>query len=290
MTLIGIFIALMLEFSLSHVQEWREHHWFRSYIQWLHRVFGSAYIWSSRWLLLPLLAPVLITVALIQSYIHQHDLIILELIFGVLVLLLCLGPRDLGEEVASYHRARADGDEAACKNIETDLCAGPMRLSVRNGDGHQRSLIRGILLQGHERYFSVLVWFFILGPIGAVAYRLVSSMPGILYRIGAGFKARMLAQRFHGTLAWIPLHITVLLFALAGDSRAVFNIGTKQYPDRSELDGQWRLLAQAGQAAVQDDLNDEVEHDLDIAMSLLKQVLMLLLGIFALFTIGGWLA
>jgi AmpE protein len=294
MTLIGIIIALVCEHMLSHVERWREHAWFTAHAQWLRHRLPSAALWNSGWGLLPLLLPLLIVVGLLQAMLSDGIYVIFALPLAVLVLLLCLGPRDIAEELTSYFEARDRGDADVMQRIEADLYAVPARLGEDTG---QPRLVRAALLQAHERLVGVLLWFFIAGPFGAVLYRLAASLPRTLTVVNAGEKLHDAAYRLHALLAWFPAHLIAALYGLAGSTddalkawRAIRS-GEDDWMTRT-----WRVLAEVGTAALQieDDTGNPVRQDLDAnlhaALSLIQRTLVILLGVFALFTVGGWLS
>lgn len=295
MTLIGIIIALICEHMLSHVERWRDHAWFMRYAHWVHARLPSSSVWNSGWGLLPLLLPLLIGVGFLQILLNDGIYVVFALPLAVLVLLLCLGPRDIAEELNSYFEARSRGDTEALQRIEHDLYSGPGRLRVGEGQG---GLVRAALMQAHERLFGVLLWFFIAGPIGAVLYRLSASLPRVLTGLGAGQNLHDWAYRLHAMLAWAPAHLVAALYGLAGSTddalkawRAI-HAGDDDWMTRT-----WRVLTEVGSAALQieDDVSGKpVIQDLDAALhgalALIQRTLVILLGVFALFTIGGWLS
>jgi AmpE protein len=295
MTLIGIIIALICEHMLSHVERWREHAWFMQYARWVHARLPVTALWNSGWGLLPLLLPLLIAVGLLQVLLSDGIYVVFALPLAVLVLLLCLGPRDIAEELDSYFEARARGDSETAERIEHDLCAGPGGLRER---GKQGRLVRAVLLQAHERLFGVLLWFFIAGPLGAVLYRLASALPRVLAGLDTGENLYRAANRLHAVLAWAPAHLVAALYGLAGSTDDAIKAwrgvaaANDDWAKRT-----WRILTEVGRGALQieDDVSGQpVKQDLDAALhsalALIQRTLVILLGVFALFTIGGWLS
>jgi membrane protein required for beta-lactamase induction len=295
MTLIGIIIALICEHMLSHVQRWREHAWYMTYARWVHARLPAPVLWNSVWGLLPLLLPLLILVGLLQVGFSDGIYVVFALPLAVLILLLCLGPRDIAEELNSYFEARARGDDESLQRIERDLCAGPGRLRERDAQGR---LVRAVLLQAHERLFGVLLWFFVAGPFGAVLYRLAASLPRVLTALGAGERLHEAARRLHALLAWAPAHLVAALYGLAGSTddalKAWRAVGTGDDDWQART---WRVLTEVGCGALQieDDVSgqalaQDTDSALHGALALIQRTLVILLGLFALFTIGGWLS
>ncbi len=297
MTLIGIILALIAERVLSQLREWREHAWYAGYLDWLDERFKFSWLWQSAWGLLPLVAAPVAAVALVQALMHGGVLELLGLVFGVLVLVFCLGPRDLAEEIHSYLDAQAAGDRSEVNRIAADLRRLPMG-AVPAGGEESRGMLQGVLIQGHERLLAVLFWFYLLGPIGAVLYRLGATLPALLHQRETSESLRELAVRLHAVLAWLPARLAAALYTLAGSTddalqewRAHFG-SPGAWPERT-----WSLLARVGCGAMQMEegadnhrVRLELEDALIEALALVRRALLLGLGVLAAFTIGGWLA
>lgn len=295
MTLIGIILALIAERLLSQLREWREAAWYAAYLDWLDRHAKPAWLWQSAWGLLLLIALPVAAVALVQALLQGGVITLLGLLFGVLVLVFCLGPRDLAEEIHSYLDALAAGDAAESQRIAADLHKLPPGAQPEPG-GESRALVQGVLLQGHERLLAVIFWFYVLGPLGAVLYRLSASLPGLLQqRPEAGDSLHEVALRLHAILAWVPARITAALYTLAGST----DDALQEWRAHLDAEGEWpafswSLLARVGCGAMQmEDGADQVELSLEDALvealALVRRALLLGLGVLAAFTIGGWL-
>lgn len=293
MTLIGILFALLIERVLSHVREWREHAWFSRYIEWLGSQSWAKWVWETPWgLLLILLAPVS-GVALLQGLLHGGVLELLAFAFSVLVLVLCFGPRDLGEEVQAYQRASEIGDEKEMADIAADLGAVPTVGKTQQCE----TLVTAVLVQGHERILAVLFWFYLLGPVGAVLYRFAAGLPGHLEKRDCSMELHEMASRLHAVLAWLPARAVAGLYMLAGSTDdALANWKLAHDEQRADWGDQtWYVLSRVGCGAMQiEDGNKQpvqmnIEESLHEALRLVRRALLLALGVLAAFTLGGWL-
>lgn len=75
---------------------------------------------------------------------------------------------------------------------------------------HAHALIqRALLYEGYQRWFAVLFYFAVLGPAGAVAYRLLQMS-------GATVDARLL-QRWLFYADWVPARLLAVAFSVTGD-------------------------------------------------------------------------
>ncbi len=289
MTLIGILGALMLERLLSHWRYWRTHDLTGHWLTWLRQRSPSAWFWQSPWGLPLLLLPPLLAVWAAFHYLALPLGPLGELALGVVILLACLGPRDMSEEIHAYIDALETDNHAAADEIRRDLMAGPKR---SNGDTEGRSVVRAAFVQGHERWFGVLVWFFVLGPLGALFYRLSASVPAQLRTLSVGGELLPAADVWHGFTAWPTARATALCYALAGSTdhaRSAWQAWRESHSGPWATDA-WPLLARVGEGSLAVEEAAGEPQCLRATLAVLNRALMVLLAVFAFFTLGGWLA
>lgn len=296
MTLIAIIIALVAERMLSQLREWREHHWYARYLGWLDEHLKVQWLFGSAVGLLLLLALPVFLVGVFQAALQGGILTLLGMLFAALVLVFTLGPRDLGEAVHSLLDARANGDEEAAEAVRADLEHLP--LGVQGVDRDQNTLM-GVLIGGHERLLAVLLWFYLLGPVGAVLYRLAATLPRLLEARDAAPAVQELAQRIHAVLAWLPQRLTALVYTLAGSTDDALS-EWRNTPKNAEMDWAahgWLLLSRVGCGAISMEEDGDGERPLRLdfdealteALALVRRALIISLAVLALLTIGGWL-
>lgn len=293
MYLIAIIVALVCEHLLSHLRRWRNYDWFGRYLAQGRRVVLIGRAWQSAWGLLFLVPPLLV-IGLIQWSLDDGILGLVGFVYAILVLIFALGPRDLWEEVHELMRARqsARDDEATTIARELTTVAGAHPPDEPNGG----EVVRAVLLQAHERVFAVLFWFFVLGPLGAAAYRLIAELPRHVAagEGGAGFAGA--AARLHAIAAWIPLRLFAVVYALAGGAESAFRGWRRaEASHHGWVEHGWHLLAETGCGALRMDEETDgrrvtLNETLDQALSLAWRSLIILLAAFAVLTIGGWLA
>jgi AmpE protein len=175
---------------------------------------------------------------------------LMNAVLSGLVLFICLGPRDIASDIHRLIAARANGEMAVVERITRSLHQGP------EPESSHRSLLGALFIQSHERVFGVLLWFIVAGPGGAVAYRLASRMPSLLDTDSPALDS---AEFAYALLAWVPVRVTALLFALSGSMddaiEAWKRLRTEPHPDWRRHT--WSLLAETATAAVRTD--DESE-------------------------------
>lgn len=217
-----------------------------------------------------------------------------QVLFGGLVLFLCLGPRDLSDDVQRLMAAKARGDAAEAERLSRTLQQSPDGNAAP--DESHRGLIGALFIQSHERLFGVLLWFMVLGPAAAVAYRLASRLPRLLEQLGYSSGTQQAALQLHGLGAWLPARITALLFALAGsmdDALSAWRrIGELHYSEAWRSHS-WAVLAEvgAGSLAVQDEnggmmVAPRLDAALREVLRMQTRALLVLLAGFAVYTSG----
>ena len=139
---------------------------------------------------------------------------LLALAWSIAVLWVCLSPLSLETELDAYLQAAEVGDTETL-----DDCA--RRLSgvdeFTDGSARHKVVIRTVLIHLNTRIVSVLFWFAVLGPFGAVLYRTALHLidqPVAGLRAKAELMQRMTA--FVGVLTWLPTRLTWVAYALAG--------------------------------------------------------------------------
>ncbi|MEW5757795.1 MAG: regulatory signaling modulator protein AmpE [Pseudomonadota bacterium] len=206
MNLIIILISIAIDKFSRDIQNLRRFEWFRRYQRQCLAMLPQD--WSGTLRLVLLLALPLILLELILAALPG----LFDFLLAVAVLVLCLGPRDLTEQVQEYLDACEREDQEAAARHAAELCGTP----TAEGPAQISQVIDRILIEINERYLAVIFWFVVLGPFGALLYRLTAlarRAPD-----AAEFDTALLeaARGLHAILAWLPARICALSYALAG--------------------------------------------------------------------------
>jgi adenosylcobinamide-phosphate synthase len=211
MSVLAIIAALLLE-------QWRPLGERRSvagvlaaWASWLEQSFngGERRHGTVAWLVavLPL---VLATAVLNLLFDRIH--VLLALAFNIAVLYLTLGFRQFSHHFTAIQLAIKSGDiERARAELEAWRGASGV---VRSREEVIRLAIEEALLASHRNVFGVLLWYVLLGPAGAVLYRLAAYFAMRWKSLGA-FGA--FAQRAFHLLEWPAVRLTAAAFAVVGD-------------------------------------------------------------------------
>lgn len=221
----------------------------------------------------------------------------LSFAFAVAVLLYSLGPRDLDADVHHFLNAWEQGDEPKAQAYAQQIHAvtgGPY-----NTDALGRGVVEGILVAAHERWFGVIFWFMVLGPLGALWFRLACQLRDRCLRQHEQDAFVNAALMMHHILAWVPVRLTLLSYALGGSFSETLEAWRKE---ASSGLGNWqgdnyRLLVQGGLGALQltdipaaDEYEPVDAHHVRAALGLVLRALLIAIALIAVVTVGRWVA
>ena len=223
--------------------------------------------------------------------------------WGVGVLYLTMGLRyysRIAQDIAAKLRAgQLDAARAALRDwrgADADaLTAGEVASAA----------IESLFLSSHRQTFGVLFWFVLLGPAGAGLFRLASVLSGRRREASPPFSGA--ADKIFHALNWLPLRLTALTYAVAGnfeDALYCWRTQMQAWPETEEtlalaagagamgvklgkpltVGGQWQARGEIG-------LGDEPDADqIDSAISMIWRGLAAWLVLAMLFMLAGWAA
>jgi AmpE protein len=283
-------LAALIALGLLHLQpqlaHWRGDAGYRRWVQQLADTNGMARV------LLTVLAPVA-ACALVVWMLHRMPLAaLLQLVFGLVVLLFSFGPHAFEADIEAILKApdqqsREAGAQALCDDAEIVAWT-----TADLGEATAYAALR--------RRFGVLFWFFLLGPAGALLYRLARQLghdSSLALDAGARTSARYLANG----LDWLPAQLMVFTLALVGHWDAV--IGAWRRWHQQAAPNSWYLsnpsfLGAAARADVLTDIEGgdgyieertDPLHELRRLRDALLRALLAWLSVVALIVIGSWL-
>jgi AmpE protein len=293
MSLITILIALFLERFAGTLDELRRFGWLDAYADWMRERLEAIGVSDGTVVFVLTLLPPVLLLALVALLVHGVVLGLLDIILGVVILLLCLGPRDLKDQVDAYVEAGAMNDtERQLRHAQDLLGQEEVPQTPRE---RTRAVVEAIFSEANSRLFAVLFWFAVLGPLGALIYRL-----GGLLKVPAEDRPESLmaaSARLQALMDWIPARLIALGYGLVGSFDAAFAVLTRSLPGTWQNMGEENrnLLREAGAEALQldhvrGDLDDPAELDALVqrADGLILRTLVVFLAVLALVTLAGW--
>ena len=293
-TLVAVVLALVLgHVAPSLVAAFRRHAWYDAWLRWWGEGGrGSAGFWGGRYGIALALAPVLLVVALLQWLLDGPLYGLPGLLFDIAVLVYAWGPRDLDVDV----EAIIDAHDAPTRRAAIARLGLTGEAAALDGP----ALVEAVFANALRRWFGVLFWFLLLGPVGALLYRLSALAVDGESATGLPEQTRVGARALVTALDWPVAQLMTLAMALVGNFDTVFSAW------REAGGTQFRLhtgfLGSAARASVRGELAEEAEEyaeegmvqamrelpELRDAMSLVWRILLLWLAVLAVFVIGGW--
>lgn len=143
--------------------------------------------------------------------------------WDVLVLYFTLGFRQFSHHFTEIHLALRLGDVVQARRLlarwRGDEC------SELSSSAIARLAIEEALLASHRHVFAVLLWFVLLGPAGAMLYRLSALLADAWSKRSGPASGATTVQQSFGTFAqqifaivdWLPQRTTATAFAIVGD-------------------------------------------------------------------------
>jgi len=290
-TLVAVLVAL----ALGHVApaaaaSLRRFDGFRRWLGWLDARGGRA--WQGAAGVALAIVPPLLLMALVAWLLRGVLFGLPALLLGVAVLAWCWGPRDLDRDV----EAVIDADDAHARHLAI------AQLQSAGGSLHEDvpSLVEATVLNALRRWFAVLFWFLLLGPVGALLYRLLALLAVGPMRSLASVEAVAGARVVLSWLEWPVAQLMSLSMALVGNFDTAFKAWREAHGN------QWaastHFLGAVARASVSAELREDA-HDysdagmvpvwrrlpeLRDAMSLVWRMLLLWMAVLALLVIAGW--
>ena len=281
MALISVILGLLLDRTFRHLHDLRDMTWFEFYTQTIQRFSGksnSLFIPPLQFILI--IAPPALLILTIQLQLNNFLFNLLSFAFGIAVFIYCLGPACLSSDVEAYIRARTTGDDDEALHYAgsiTGTSASPLP------DQQTIDVTRAILYVANERIFSTIFWFVILGPFGAILYRLISE----LSKQEEKNDLSSFSSFIHSFMAWIPARMLAAGYALTGNFDSAYHSYKTRATGLDLPKSNYDTLVSTGLGAMH---NTEIEDEIAsvyAAQDLVMRAVIVWVGILAVMTLGG---
>lgn len=277
MKLIVILISLIVLRYMQFARTTNRYCWFQKYAAWVQKSFKKI---QQPWLLTAIiLLPILIVALLLQLSLAIGFFYIIGFIFSVLVLWYCLWPVSLREQVdSSLVEQQSVNDQSDSETKEEDAVSS---------DDHDTHVLTEILFCNANTYtFAVLFWYVVLGPLGAILYRMILQLTKLSSHPNDAPNGIVgVAHTLENLLDWIPARLVGLSYVLAGNFVKGFPRWIHYF--RSGLDSNQDLLIASGFGAA--DIDPKADGDAEEAYQVLRMVdraLIVWLIVIAILTLG----
>ena len=214
MSFVVLLLAILVEkFSGVRQRLQRDGGWLRE----LHKLEASAGLGNKPWwVLFILIALPAVVLGLLLVVLHPVAYGLLALPIHLLVVIYSLGRGDLLGGLGPFRDAWRRGDlQAAAHVAERDL-----RVTADSGEQLLENVQRHLLWQAYQSFFAVIFWYFLLGPVAVLSYRLLalaqehSQNPALVERAG----------QLRHAFDWLPVRLLAASFALVGNFAAVSRV------------------------------------------------------------------
>jgi len=192
--------------------------------------------------------PLLIVIGLLQFLFKDMVYGVIELLFQIIIVLYCLGPKNLWADAFASMNALASNDkQAAVEKLKIHFGL----VDVDASSSLHASFVSRIFIEANNRVFAPLFWFVVLGPIGIVLYRLI-SLSAISEKANVSHEAHLIKT----ILDWIPARLMSLLFVFGKQYVSVFGVFCQKA--LTGLENNEIVLAECGTVAI---VNEEKATD-----------------------------
>lgn len=216
MTFISLLAALLLDQWRPLRVSNRVHGAFGRYVTMLSSIFNRGQYRDGviSWVLA--VAPFALGV-MILYWALRHASGMLAVLLNIAVLYVALGFRQFSHFYTDVMQALRTADLARAREI-----LGAWRgKSTREFSDHEIACvaIEQGLVRAHRHVFGVMAWFVLLGPAGAIIYR-IAALLNDRWSPGSGAPDDpygLFASRAYTVIDWVPARLTAISFAVAGD-------------------------------------------------------------------------
>ncbi|MEO6925436.1 MAG: regulatory signaling modulator protein AmpE [Rhodanobacter sp.] len=283
--LLAVLIALGLLHVAPQLASWRRDGLFRRWVAQLSDTSGAGRV------VLALVLPLIL--CLLLAWLFSHTVLgeLPPLLFALIVLLYCFGPREFERDLEAI--------QGAPDLVSREAAAQALSADGRSVPWTAPALGEAIIYAALRRRFAVLLWFFLLGPFGALLYRLAQTL-GRDDSLALDTASQRVAEYVANALDWLPAQLLTFTLAVVGHWDAVIDAWRRWHIQATPTSWYERgpgFLGAAAQADVLIDIEagdgyaEEHSDPLDELRRLrgaLLRALLAWLSVVALLVIGGW--
>lgn len=215
----------------------------------------------------------------------------LQLLFWIVIGLLCIGAGSTRLHYHAYLKAASKGDVHACDAMASELTlihGVPPGCSQRE---YLSELQNALLWINFRFYLAPMFWFVVggaWGPVLLVGYAFLRAWQSWLARHHSPLeRSRSGVDMLLHVLDWIPVRLAGVAYALLGHGERALPAWFASLGDRRR--SQYHVLTQLAQFALARDPHTDAVETPRIAVTLAKRVSLVLVVVVALLTIYGTL-
>jgi len=207
MALISIILGLLLDRRWDGLAQFRQFGWFKQFTAFIiDKTDKYLHNPTARYLSV-LLIPV-VGMIIIQDLIADWSIPV-AFLFAFIVFVYCLGSLEIEQQFEQIIDAFKNNDEDKARSVIKEIGTD----SDIDSDSMIDSTLQSTMDTVIERLFGVIFWFAVLGPVGAILYRLSQLLFADLSSDPVYAKT---AERMLNLLDWAPKRFLAISFAITG--------------------------------------------------------------------------
>jgi membrane protein required for beta-lactamase induction len=152
--------------------------------------------------------------------------------------------------------------------------------------------MENIFVEANERLLAIVCWFVLLGPGGALLYRLSSQIPQVVE--GEAQSAITEAgRRLHRLLTWLPARLCAIAYALAGSFVEALHGWRGVQLDWAESSRALLIASGFGALRVEPGEIEDDSHaceQVSESIALVRRAVLVFLALLAFATLAGWMS
>lgn len=281
MTLIILLCALGIEYYLIVLDDLRCLTWFSRYSAWLQGKLGQFNYWNGTIGVVTTLAVPLLLL-LVVDYGLKSIFLPLSYLFALFIFASSIGPIFLNRSLNAYVDALNDGDDVESSRYAEMFYGSKKKSKLKQ---HDQAIVESIFVKANEGLYAVIFWFVVLGPFGAMLYRLTNILK---YQIDNKDSAYIdTVRRLSNILDWPVVHLSIVGHALAG--HMLDTISAWAANKNMSFMSIETVLRSASLGALHYSSTDELDrvYWIKATQSLINRTLIVWLVVLAVGTIGG---
>ena len=181
--------------------------WYISYLRFFDKSLTEKQ-WYRGWIkdCLEILLPAVLIFVLFRTFDDGFIASFIMLALMVLILVHTFGPQLPSKQLEGYFNAMDNGEQQAAYEYATAFTGK----ESADEKAMVQDVTASIFYHVESQYFSVAIWFVLLGPAGALLYRM------LLWQQQEG-RLGTLGRRLHYGMEWLAFRVSALTYLLAGD-------------------------------------------------------------------------
>jgi AmpE protein len=248
MKLLVILLCLCSERFLIHTVSYQRFYWFGDYYQKIKKISAKHSFFTNPWALLALIIiPILLLTLFVYLLLHHLFFGVLGLILSLVIFFYCLGPQNVFYPV------------------------------TQSDTKSNNELVGDHFVMVNRQLFALVFWFIVAGPIGALAYRLITLCRNVN---GVGEQANEITD----LLEWIPARLTAVFILLVGNFQKGFPLFVHYLLAKPDLNN--IMLRECALQAAR--TSDTEEISMTVAEGMVEHAIIVMLVLIALCTLISW--